>query len=80
MFNILMDVHIRYIIIKVILAAVGMLCMTLIGAFIGNYLDDPNGDSFSRTMCYICCFSPPLQLFYGLIFIIYRYPLYVLKN
>ena len=80
MWNVLMDVNIRYLIIKIVLAVVAMLLMTLVGAFMSDYIDSPNKEGMSRTMCYVCFFSPPFQLFYGMIFIIYRYPLFVLNN
>ena len=38
MFNILVDVHKRYVIIKIVTSVVAMLCCTLIGAFMANYI------------------------------------------
>ena len=45
-----------------------------------NYTKNADGQATARLVCWIACFSPSVQLLYGIYFIQYRYVVYVLQN
>ena len=45
-----------------------------------DYIKSADGQDFPRLICWIYCFSPTIQLLFGIFFIQYRYVVYVLQN
>ena len=53
---------------------------SFVGVFTKDYNLKEESQKVAQSICWICCFSPTVQLLYGILFIQYRYIVYVLRN